>query len=168
MQSMHNATKTVIHASIWIFMSSLKQPIVASFPLVSLGDGRRWTIRNSTSNCSVSMNGATLRHEWGFVLLLVHSEASLKIQVNSPIRLGLKMQHGDKQTWPKNEAVPQIPFRRTACIGTVRKKSQRLKKFVYLMKSLGVLSLAVPTSLFSGNGTFNVRTVTYNLIMVLA
>lgn len=110
--SMHNATqnpttnKTVTHASIWIFMQSLKQPTVASFPPVNLGDGRRWTIMNSTGNYTASMNGATLGHEWAFVSLWCTLKQAWKIQVNSPMRLGLKIRHGDKQTWLRHEPVP--------------------------------------------------------------
>lgn len=69
MQRKPTTNKTVTHASIWILMPSLKQPSVASFPPVSLGDGRRWTIMNSTGNYSVCMNGTTLKHEWAFVSL---------------------------------------------------------------------------------------------------
>ncbi|TKS77351.1 Coiled-coil domain-containing protein 114 [Collichthys lucidus] len=39
----------------------------------------------------------------GLCVTLVRSEASLKIQVNSPMRLRLKIRHGDKQTWPRHE-----------------------------------------------------------------
>lgn len=159
MQSIHNETKqnatnhTVTHASIWIFMSSLKQLTVASFPPVSLGDGGCWTIMNSTSKYSASMNGATLRHEWAFVSLWCAVKQASKIQVNSPMRLRLKIRHGDMWTWPRYEPLPQIPCRRIVCSGTVEKTSQRLKNSLFIScRSLGVLSLAVPTSPFQAIG----------------
>lgn len=68
----------------------------------------------------------------GLCVTLVRSEASLKIQVNSPMRLGLKIRHGDKKTWPRYEPVPQTPCRRIACAGTVGRTSQKKEKTVYL------------------------------------
>ena len=71
----------------------------------------------------------------GLCVTLVRSEASLKIQVNSPMRLGLKIRHGDEQTWPRYEPVPQIPCRRVVRTGTGEKeKPEAEKQFVYLMQ----------------------------------
>lgn len=80
-------------------------------------------------------------HEWshsrawmGLCTTLVHSEASLKIQVNSPMRLGLEIRHGDKLPRPRYESVPQkVPCGGTACVGTVGRTSQRLEKTVCLV-----------------------------------
>lgn len=150
-------------------MSSLKQLTVASFPPVSLGDGGCWTIMNSTSKYSASMNGSTLRHEWAFVSLWCALKQASKIQVNSPMRLRLKIRHGDMWTWPRYEPVPQIPYRRIVCSGTAEKTSQRLKNSLFIScRSLHVLSLAVPTSPFSGNRTSIDWTFTNDLITMLA
>ena len=83
---------------------------------------------NSTGKYSASMNEATLGHEWAFVSLWLRREASLKIQANSLMRLRLKISHGDMQTWPKHEPVPQIPSKRTVCAGTVEKEKSENKK----------------------------------------
>lgn len=70
-------------ASFCIFMSSLKQLTVASFPPASPRDGGRGTIGNSTSKYSAFMNEATLGLEWAFV-----SPGSVveRVRVNSPMR----------------------------------------------------------------------------------
>lgn len=76
-------------------------------------------------------------HEWnhsqqwmGLCATLVLREASLKIQVNSPMRLELEIHHGDKPAWPKHEPEPHIPSRRTGSVGTFGRTSHRLGKTV--------------------------------------
>lgn len=104
----------------------------------------------------------------GLCVSLVRSIASLKIQVNSPMRLRLKIRHGDKQTWPRYEPVLKILCRRIVCTGTVERTRQRLKNSLFIScRSLDVSSLAVPTSLLSGNRPFTDWTFTNDLIMVL-
>lgn len=78
----------------------------------------------------------------GLCVTLVCSEASLKIQVNSPMRLRLKIRHGDKQTWPRYEPELQIPCRKAVCTGTVKKDEPEAKKqFVYIGQEPGCVML---------------------------
>ena len=78
-------------------------------------------------------------HEWshsqqwmGLCATLVLREASLKIQVNSPMRLEPEIHHGDKPAWPKHEPERHIPSRRTASAGIFGRTSHQLGKTVCL------------------------------------
>ena len=103
--------------------------------VISASEPRRWKTLNNYEFYRQLLSV----HEWGhsqawmgLCVTLVRSETSLKIWANSPMSLGLKIRHGDKQTWPRYEPVPQIPCRRTAWIGTVGRTTQRLEKAVCL------------------------------------
>lgn len=78
-------------------------------------------------------------HEWsysqawmGLCVTLVRSEASLKIQVNSPMRLRLKIRHGDKQTWPRYEACASNPMHEVSVYWHWWKNKPEAKKTVCL------------------------------------
>lgn len=97
-------------------------------------------------------------HEWshsrawmGLCTTLVHSEESLKIQVNSPMRLGLEIRHGDKLPRPRYESVPQkVPCGGDCvCWHSWKDKPEAEENSLFsTCRVLGVLSLAVPTSTF--------------------
>lgn len=98
--------------------------------VISASEPRRW----KTLNNSEFYQQVLSVHEWshsqawmGLCVTLVRNEASLKIQVNSPMRLGLKIRHGDKQTWPRYEPVLQIPCRTIVCTGTVERQARGQK-----------------------------------------
>lgn len=78
--------------------------------------------------------------------------SSPEIQLNSPMSLGLKICHGDKQTWPRYE--PDLQEDRVCwhCW------PEAGKQLVYVYRSLYELSLAAVTD----------RTFAENIIKVLA
>lgn len=88
-----------------------------------------------------------------------------KIQVNSPMRLGLKIRHGDRQTWPSYELWATNPLQEDcACWRCWKEKPERLTNSLFIScRSLDVLlSLAVSTS-----RSFTDWTFTDHFIMVL-
>lgn len=128
--------------------------------VISASKPRRWKTPNNYEFYQQVLSA----HEWshsrawmGLCVTLERSEASLKIQVNSPMRSRLKIRHGDKQTWPRYEPVAQFPFRRTVRTGSVGGTSQRLKNSLFISyRSLDVLSLVVSSLLFLSSKPFTV------------
>lgn len=98
----------------------------------------------------------------GLCVPLVRSEASLKIQVNSPMRLGLKIRHGDTLTWPRYEPVLQI-------VRLAPLKGEAKKKTVCLFHAGAFMCCPwlSPPLFFSGNRPFTDWTFTDDFIMVL-
>lgn len=94
--------------------------------VISVSESRRWKTLNNYEFYRQVLSV----HEWshseawmGLCVTLVSSEASLKIQVNSPMRLRLNIRHGDEHTWPRYEPVLQIPCRSIVHGGTVKKQA---------------------------------------------
>lgn len=114
-------------------------------------------------------------HEWshsrawmGLCVTRVRCGESLKIRVNSPMRVRLKIRHGDMWARPRYEPLPPAaspppPARsKTLCSGPViRKKAEAKKQFVYLTQEPRcAVSDCFRPHLFSGSrpladGTFH-------------
>lgn len=169
---MHQKTYHKQKSNPWIYLNIYVILKTTDSGVISASEPRRWKTLNNYEFYQQVLSV----HEWshsqawmGLCVTLVRSEASLKIQVNSPMRLSLKIRHGDKQTWPRYEPVLQIPCRMIVCTGTIERTSQRLKNSLFIScRSLDESSLAVPNSPLSGNRPFTDRTFTNDLITVLA
>lgn len=117
--------------------------------VISTREPRRWKMLNISE-----FFGPLLRlHEWshsqpwmGLCATLKRSWASLKIQVNSPMRLGLEICHGDQPAWAKHEPVPHYRLQED-CV-CWREAQVGENSLFGSGRSLDVLSLAVPAIFF--------------------